>query len=92
MGPDYKRPAVDTPAAFRTAGVGHQRTCRAPTPSPTWAGGRCCNDPQLTAYIAEALTNSWDIKIAAARVLQAEAAPRVTRSQFFPTVSAGGDW
>ena len=30
-------------------------------------------DPQLTAYIGEALTNNWDIKIAAARVLQAEA-------------------
>ena len=49
-------------------------------------------DPQLQAYIAEALTNSWDIKIAAARVLQAEAAARVTRSQFMPTVGAGGDW
>ena len=50
------------------------------------------DDPQLQAYIAEALTNSWDIKIAAARVLQAEAAARVTRSQFLPTVGAGGDW
>ena len=29
------------------------------------------DDPQLKTYIAEALTNSWDIKIAAARVLQA---------------------
>ena len=48
-------------------------------------------DPQLTAYIGEALTNNWDIKIAAARVLQAEGALRVARSQFFPTVSAGGD-
>ena len=49
-------------------------------------------DPQLTAYIGEALTNNWDIKIAAARVLQAEAALRVARSQFFPTVNAGGEW
>jgi multidrug efflux system outer membrane protein len=49
-------------------------------------------DPQLQAYITEALTNSWDIRIAAARVLQAEAAARVTRSQFFPTVGAGADW
>jgi outer membrane protein, multidrug efflux system len=49
-------------------------------------------DPQLQAYIAEALTNSWDIQIAAARVLQAEATARITRSQFFPTVGAGADW
>jgi multidrug efflux system outer membrane protein len=48
-------------------------------------------DPQLLAYLAEALTNSWDIKIAAARVLQAEAAARITRSQFFPTINGGGD-
>jgi multidrug efflux system outer membrane protein len=49
-------------------------------------------DPQLQSYIAEALTNSWDIKVAAARVLQAEAIARVTRSQFMPTVGAGADW
>jgi len=49
------------------------------------------DDPQLVAYIAEALTNSWDVKIAAARILQAQAAARITRSQFFPTVSAAGD-
>src|SRR4030095_8676865 len=46
---------------------------------------------QLIAYLTEALTNSWDIKIAAARVLQAEAAARITRSQFFPTVNGGAD-
>ena len=49
-------------------------------------------DPQLNAYISEALTNNWDIKIAAARVLQAAASLQVTRSQFFPNVNAGGDW
>jgi multidrug efflux system outer membrane protein len=49
-------------------------------------------DQQLTAFLEEAITNSWDIKIAAARVLQAEAAARITRSQYFPSVSAGGDW
>src|SRR5213075_871593 len=48
-------------------------------------------DEQLTAYIAEALTNSWDVKISAARVLQAEASLRISRSQYFPTVNAGGD-
>src|SRR6185369_13111720 len=42
-------------------------------------------------YIGEALTNSYDIKIAVARVLQAAALAQVTRSQFFPTVNGGGD-
>ncbi|HEV8542655.1 MAG TPA: efflux transporter outer membrane subunit, partial [Verrucomicrobiae bacterium] len=48
-------------------------------------------DPRLQALIHEALTNSYDIQIVAARVLQAEASLRVTRSQFFPTINAGGD-
>ena len=91
VGPDYKRPAVNTPAAYRTAAIGHQRAFCLPTHLRTWAGGMPTMIRNLKAYLAEALTNSWDIKIAAARVLQAEAAARVARSQFFPTVNAGGD-
>ena len=91
VGPNYKRPAVDTPAAFRTAAS--DTNDLAGTNSLADLGWwQVMSDPQLQAYIAEALTNSWDIKIAAARVLQAEAAARVTRSQFLPTVGAGGDW
>jgi multidrug efflux system outer membrane protein len=90
VGPDYKRPAVESPNAFR----------RAATDTNSFTGTNSFadlgwwetfQDPQLTTYIAEALTNSWDVKIAAARVLQAEAVARITRSQFFPTVNAGGD-
>src|SRR5262245_52464683 len=90
VGPDYKRPAVDTPASFRTAAS----DTNAPSDVGSFADlgwWETFRDPQLVAYLTEALTNSWDIKIAAARVLQAEAAARITRSQFFPTVNAGGD-
>ena len=90
VGPDYKRPAVDTPAAYRTSSA--ETNPPAGTSSFADLGWwQVFQDPQLTAYLGEALTNNWDIKIAAARVLQAEAALRVARSQFFPTVSAGGD-
>ena len=41
--------------------------------------------------IGEALTNNWDIQIAAARVLQAEAALKIARSQYLPSINAGGD-
>jgi multidrug efflux system outer membrane protein len=90
VGPNYKRPAVDTPVNYRQAA----------SDTNVYSGARSFadqgwwdtfNDPQLSAYIAEALTNSWDVKIAAARVLQAEATLGVTRSQFFPSISAGGD-
>jgi multidrug efflux system outer membrane protein len=90
VGPDYKRPAVESPGEFRRAAT----DTNAPSGGNSFADlgwWETFKDPQLTAYIAEALTNSWDIKIAAARVLQAEAAARITRSQFFPTVNAAAD-
>ncbi|HTQ49167.1 MAG TPA: hypothetical protein VMJ12_00555, partial [Candidatus Acidoferrales bacterium] len=90
VGPNYKRPAIDTPEAYRTAAS----DTNAPAGTNSFAEVGWWNaydDPQLKAYIAEALTNSWNIKIAAARVLQAEAVAGITRSQFFPTVNAGGD-
>jgi multidrug efflux system outer membrane protein len=91
VGPNYQRPVVETPGSFRRAATDMS------APSGTNSFGELgwwetFSDPKLTAYVAEALTNSWDIKIAAARVLQAEAIARVTRSQYFPTISAGGDW
>ena len=90
VGPDYKRPAVDSPAAYRTA----TSDVSAPAGTNSFADlgwWQVFQDPQLTAYIGETLTNNWDVKVAAARVLQAEAALRLARSQFFPTVNAGGD-
>jgi multidrug efflux system outer membrane protein len=90
VGPNYERPAVETPAAYRTAAS----NTNAPAGTNSFADlgwWDVFQEPQLTDYIGEALTNNWDIKIAAARVLQAEAALQVARSQFFPNVSAGGD-
>lgn len=90
VGPNYKRPAVDSPDAFRRSAT--DTNALSGTNSLADLGWwETFRDPQLTAYLTEALTNSWDIKIAAARVLQAEAIARITRSQFMPTINAGGD-
>jgi multidrug efflux system outer membrane protein len=90
VGPDYERPAIDTPVEYRTAA-----TATATPEDPQSLGDLgwwdVFTDPQLRLYVLEALNNSWDIKIAAARVLQAEAAAGVVRSQFFPSIIAGGD-
>src|SRR5262249_18307578 len=90
VGPNYKRPTIETPTGYRRAATDTNAAVSAHTFAELgwW---ETFKDPQLTAYVAEALTNSWDIKIAAARVLQAEANLRITRSQFFPSVNAGGD-
>lgn len=90
VGPDYKRPTVDVPGQYRTAGGGLTDASATNTfANVGWWDA--FGDPQLTQYIGEALTNNWDVKIAAARVLQAEASLRVTRSQFFPNIALGGD-
>src|SRR5262245_48771029 len=92
VGPDYKRPGSDVPGAYRRAATDTNASASAGQNSFADLGWwETFQDPRLIAYIGEALTNSWDIKIAAARVLQAEATVRITRSQFFPTVNAGGD-
>src|SRR5436305_7469687 len=90
VGPDYKRPVVDAPGTFRRAAS----DTNAPDGSTSFGDVGWWNvfkDPQLSAYLKEALTNSWDIKIAASRVMQAEATARITHSQYFPSISAGGD-
>lgn len=91
VGPDYQRPSLDTPAAYRTA-ASDTRPASEAASFADLGWWEVFEDPQLTRYLTEALTNNWDVKIAAARVLQAEALARVTKSQFFPTVNAGGDW
>ncbi len=91
VGPDYKRPKTETPATYRTAATDTNSL----TGTNTFADlgwWEVYDDPQLRAYIQEALTNSWDIKIAAARILEAEASLSISRSQLFPTITANGDW
>jgi multidrug efflux system outer membrane protein len=90
VGPNYHRPAVDAPGTYRRAATDTNTTTDNNSIGDLgwWS---VYDDPQLRAYIAEALTNNWDIKIAAARVLEAEASAQVTRSQFFPNVNVGAD-
>ena len=90
VGPNYKRPVVETPPAYRPA-ASDTNTDTEIHSFAELGWWETFKDPQLSAYLAEALTNSWDVKIAAARMLQAEANLRITRSQFFPSISAGGD-
>ncbi len=92
IGPNYTRPAVSTPEAYRTAEPATNDVSVATNSFAELGWWEVYDDPQLKRLIAEALTNSWDVKIAAARVLQAEAAAGVTRSQFFPSLYAGGDY
>lgn len=87
LGPDYKRPAVPMPASFRGAPSG------APT-AETLADIRwwqLFQDEMLQGLIRTALTENYDVQIAAARILDARAQVTITRSFQFPGVEARAD-
>ena len=89
VGPNYKRPAVDVPGQYR--GLAPD-TSTQPTGKPfaelQWSA--VFQDEVLQSLIKEALTNNYDIRIAAARILEAGAVLGITRANQFPSVDVGG--
>jgi outer membrane protein, multidrug efflux system len=93
VGPNYKRPTVDIPGQYR--GVAPDLANQPTVPSiseTTWDG--VFQDETLKALIKEALTNNYDMRIAATRIQQAQAVVGVTRANQLPNVfgSAGVDY
>jgi outer membrane protein, multidrug efflux system len=92
VGPNYKRPAVDVPASYRQA-LAPDVAPAAAVPSigeEPWVA--IFQDPVLQRLVGEALQNNLDLRIAAQRVLEAQAQVGVTRSQQLPSVNAGGSY
>jgi len=89
VGPNYSRPALDVPGQFRGVAPDLAGQSLAET---TWEN--VFQDETLRALIKEALTNNYDIRIAATRIAQAQAVVGVTRANQFPSVngSAGVDY
>jgi multidrug efflux system outer membrane protein len=83
QGPDYERPAVEVPSAYRFGD---------PSGDPAfaehaWWGG--FKDPILDGLVAEALANNRDLRIATYRVDEFAAVLAGTRSQGFPQIGYG---
>src|ERR1700721_1995839 len=90
VGPNYKRPAVDVPGSYRQA-LAPDVAPASPSPSiadEQWSA--IFQDATLQRLVQEALANNLDLRIAAQRVLQAQAQVGITRSQQLPSLSAGG--
>lgn len=85
VGPDYHRPAVETPAAYE-----YLPKDTADTINTEW--WKQFGDPVLDQLIAEALANNKSVKQAAANVQQAAAVLTEAKSPFYPQVGydAGG--
>jgi outer membrane protein, multidrug efflux system len=82
VGPNYHRPAVDVPQNFRnqagnseTASLGDQKW---------WA---VFQDEELQKLIRAAIDKNFDVRIAASRILQAQAQVGITRADQFPQIS-----
>ena len=84
LGPDYQRPTVPVPAQHRSAeppAAGREAVSLA---DMQWFA--LFQDERLQGLIRTALENNYDLRIAAARVLEAQAQLGVTRSFLLPTV------
>lgn len=102
VGPNYKRPPVNVPLAYRepvdetttkpTSNAAGQtpkvQDAAASLGTEKWS--EVFQDKELQGLIRTALKNNYDVRIAAARVLEAQAQLGIVRADQFPTVSVGG--
>jgi outer membrane protein, multidrug efflux system len=86
VGPNYRRPAVDSPTDFRGAEAGASTNSLADLP---WWG--IFQDPILENLIRTALTNNYDLRIAVVRVEQARMLQAQAQSVFFPQIGYGAE-
>jgi NodT family efflux transporter outer membrane factor (OMF) lipoprotein len=86
LGRDYKRPAIETPATYRSASA---ETSTASLADLQWF--ELFRDETLTKLVKTALQQNFELRIAAERVLQARAAYGITRADQFPSVDVSAD-
>src|SRR6201988_871093 len=106
VGPNYRRPTVDVPVTYRGATPGSSaapnvesdqaKPQRPPAgPSVQSLGDEkwwdVFQDPELQTLIRTALKNNYDVRIAATRVLQAQAQVGITRADQLPSLGVGGN-
>jgi multidrug efflux system outer membrane protein len=89
VGPNYARPAVTAPPAFRGADdTAVSSDAKDSLGDEQWAA--VYREPELQDLIRRALANNYDVRIAAQRILEQQAQVKITRSQEFPQLSFGG--
>ena len=103
VGPNYKRPKVDVPVTYRGASpeegarqasqAGGNATQPSSAPAPQSLADQkwweVFQDPTLQDLIRTALKQNYDLRIAAARIMEARAQLGITRADQLPSVNAG---
>src|ERR1700677_1551986 len=85
VGPNYKRPVLSTPDQYRGLAPDLGDQSGAPFAEMKWQ--TVFQDKTLQELINEALTNNYNIRIAATHIVQAEASLGVTRSNQLPALT-----
>jgi multidrug efflux system outer membrane protein len=105
VGPDYKRPTTNVPGSFRGVSTSEAPTSESAPPATTppvssdvgngslgdekwW---EVFQDKELQGLIRAALQNNYDVRIAATRVLQAQAQLGITRADQYPSLGVGAN-
>lgn len=106
VGPNYKRPAVAVPTSYRgvsTPEAPPSTELTPPSPNPAASSSAAVSslgeekwwevfqDKELQGLIRTALKNNYDVRIAAARVLEAQAQLGITRADQLPSLGVGGN-
>src|ERR1700675_4022675 len=91
VGPNYHRPAVQTPVAYRDLRESPEAQAQAASYAdlPWW---QVFQDPQLQDLIRTALKQNYDMQLATERINAARAQLAVTRSYLFPQVQGNGNF
>jgi len=82
VGPDYRRPEIAVPSAFRGPTPEAAQDARSFGDLEWW---KVFQDEQLQALVRTALEQNYDLRVAAARILQAQSQVVIARSFQFPT-------
>jgi len=96
VGPDYKRPEIETPEAFKesikeNSYISPNDAEQKPDPiniTPTW--WKVYNDPILDSLLQQVEVKNYSLQAALAQVEQARASVEIARAGHFPALAAGG--
>jgi outer membrane protein, multidrug efflux system len=88
MGPKYKRPSIDVPQEYRAPAPQEAAQASSLGNEQWW---QVYQDPALTQLIHTAIAQNYDVRIAAARVLEAQAQVGITRANQLPSANVGAD-
>lgn len=88
VGPNYHRPSVVVPQSFR--GTSSDAPTSSSVAEERWPD--VFHDPALQRLVEEALANNLDLRIAAQRIIEAQARLGIVRADQLPSISGGASY